>query len=64
MGLVQQLYGRFREELENEYDFGITDVARANRRSLSAHIKTGFQVIHSIGYGGLEWDVVLWDWRK
>lgn len=64
MGLVQQLYGRFREELENEYDFGITDVARANSRSLKAHIKTGFQVIHSIGYGGLEWDVVLWDWRK
>jgi hypothetical protein len=31
---------------------------------LKAHIKTGFQVIHSIGYGGLEWDVVLWDWRK
>ena len=62
--LVPQLYGRFREELENEYDFGITDVARANSRSLKAHIKTGFQVIHSIGYGGLEWDVVLWDWRK
>lgn len=64
MGLVQQLYGRFREELENEYDFGITDVARANSRSLKAHLKTGFQVIHSIGYGGIEWDVVLWDWRK
>lgn len=64
MGLVQQLYGRFREELENEYDFGITDVARANSRSLKAHVKTGFQVIHSIGYGGIEWDVVLWDWRK
>lgn len=64
MGLVQQLYGRFRAELEDVYDFGITDVARANSRSLKAHIKTGFQVIHSIGYGGLEWDVVLWDWRK
>lgn len=64
MGLVQQLYGRFREELQHEYDFGITDVARANSRSLKAHLKTGFQVIHSIGYGGIEWDVVLWDWRK
>lgn len=64
LGLVQQLYGRFKQELEAEYDFGITDVARANSRSLKAHIKTGFQVIHSIGYGGIEWDVVLWDWRK
>ena len=63
-GLVQKLYGRFRELLENNYQFGITDVACANTRSLKAHLNTGFQVIHTIGYGGLEWDVVLWDWRR
>ncbi|MFN5363547.1 MAG: GNAT family N-acetyltransferase [Bacteroidota bacterium] len=63
-GLVQQLYGQFRKVLEADYAFGITDVACANTRSLKAHLKTGFQVIHTIGYGGLKWDVVLWDWRK
>jgi L-amino acid N-acyltransferase YncA len=63
-GLVQKLYGHFRELLENNYQFGITDVACANTRSLKAHLTTGFQVIHTIGYGGLEWDVVLWDWRR
>jgi hypothetical protein len=63
-GLVQKLYGHFRSVLENDYSFGVTDVARANTRSLKAHLTTGFQVIHTIGYGGLEWDVVLWDWRR
>ncbi|MFM7358940.1 MAG: N-acetyltransferase family protein [Sediminibacterium sp.] len=63
-GLVQKLYGHFRALLENDYQFGITDVACANTRSLKAHLNTGFQVIHTIGYGGLEWDVVLWDWRR
>lgn len=62
-GLVQKLYGHFRDLLEDKYQFGITDVACANTRSLKAHLNTGFQVIHTIGYGGLEWDVVLWDWR-
>ncbi len=61
-GLVPRLYRLFRESLQGEYLYGITDVARANKRSLQAHLKTGFQVIHSIEYGGLEWDVVLWDW--
>ena len=62
-GLVQGLYNYFRESLQSHYQFGITDVAQANQRSLKAHIKTGFQVIHSIEYGGIGWDIVLWDWR-
>jgi ribosomal protein S18 acetylase RimI-like enzyme len=62
-GLVQRLYNYFRDSLQSNYQFGITDVAQANQRSLKAHIKTGFQVIHSIEYGGIGWDIVLWDWR-
>jgi ribosomal protein S18 acetylase RimI-like enzyme len=61
-GLVQQLYGFFRTSLQGKYKYGITDVDRNNKRSLKAHLKTGFQVIHSVGYGGSEWDVILWDW--
>lgn len=63
-GLVQQLYGHFRACLENEYDFCITDVAQANTRSLKAHKNTGYQVIDTLSYGGIGWDIVLWDWRK
>lgn len=61
--LVQKLYGHFRHCLSNEYTYLITDVAKANTRSLKAHKKRGFQVIHELMYGGIGWDIVLWDWN-
>lgn len=64
VGLVPQLYHRFRESLQGQYDYAITDVSRANRRSLKAHLKVGFQVIHTFPFEEGEWDIVLWDWTK
>ena len=63
-GLVDRLYAFFRASLEERYPCGVTDIARANRRSLKAHQKVGFEVIHAIEYEGLTWDVVLWDWSE
>jgi len=63
-GLVNRLYASFRASLEEHYQCGVTDIARANRRSLKAHQKVGFEVIHAIEYEGLTWDVVLWDWSE
>lgn len=63
-GLVQKMYGKFRDTLHDEFDYCITDVARANPRSLKAHIKTGFEVIDTLTYGGISWDIVLWDWNR
>ena len=63
-GLVGRLYAFFRASLEERYQCGVTDIARANRRSLKAHQKVGFEVIHAIEYDGLIWDVVLWDWSE
>ena len=63
-GLVDRLYGCFRQSLEGCYRCAVTDIARANRRSLKAHQTVGFEVIHAIEYGGLTWDVVLWDWSE
>lgn len=62
--LVQKLYGAFRDHYATQYDFCITDVAEANHRSLKAHQKRGFQVIDTLDYGGIGWDIVLWDWHK
>lgn len=64
LGLVQKLYGHFRDCYSSEYEYLVTDVAQANTRSLKAHAKTGFQVIDTLTYGGIKWDIVLWDWRK
>jgi GNAT superfamily N-acetyltransferase len=63
-GLVPQLYQRFRESLQGQYQYAITDISCANRRSLKAHLKVGFQVIHSFLFEGNEWDIVLWDWTE
>jgi len=63
-GLVQKLYGHFRDCLSNEFTYLVTDVAQANVRSLKAHKKRGFKVINELMYGGFGWDIVLWDWNE
>ena len=62
--LVQKLYGSFRDHYANQFTYCVTDVAQANARSLKAHQKRGFQVIDTLNYGGIAWDIVLWDWNK
>jgi ribosomal protein S18 acetylase RimI-like enzyme len=62
--LVQKLYGSFRDHYANRYTYCVTDVAQANQRSLKAHQKRGFQVIDTLEYGGIGWNIVLWDWHK
>ena len=62
--LVQSLYGAFRDHYADNYTYCVTDVAQANTRSLRAHQKRGFQVIDTLEYGGIAWDIVLWDWNK
>lgn len=63
-GLVKRLYDHFRDCLSSQYEYLITDVAQANTRSLNAHKKSGFQVIDTLVYAGIGWDIVLWDWRN
>ena len=63
-GLTKRLYNHFRECLSNDYYYCLTDVAIANNRSLAAHLSTGFVVISSISYGGIAWNIVLWDWTE
>ena len=64
IGLVQKMYTYYQQSLSKEYQYLITDVAQENPRSIKAHLKTGFNIIHTIEYGGIGWDIVLWDWRK
>ena len=64
IGLVQKMYTYYQECLSKEYQYLITDVAQENPRSIKEHLKTGFNIIHTIEYGGIGWDIVLWDWRK
>ncbi len=63
-GLVQQMYEHFRHCYAEQFEYLVTDVAQANVRSLKAHQKAGFQVIDTLTYGGIGWDIVLWDWHR
>ncbi|MEY4627693.1 MAG: hypothetical protein RLZZ595_19, partial [Bacteroidota bacterium] len=63
-GLVKRLYDHYRDCLSDTYTYLITDVAQANTRSLKAHKNAGFIVIDTLVYGGIGWDIVLWDWRN
>lgn len=63
-GLVERLYNHFKDCYADRFEYLVTDVAQANTRSLRAHQKAGFQVIDTLTYGGIGWDIVLWDWRK
>ena len=64
LGLVQQMYQHFKNCLSGEFDYCITDVAQDNPRSLKAHLRTGFRVLDTLQYGGLGWDIVIWDWKS
>jgi ribosomal protein S18 acetylase RimI-like enzyme len=63
-GLVGRLYNHFKECLAEEFSYCVTDVASSNQRSLKAHKSAGFEVISETEYGGIIWQIVLWDWRK
>jgi ribosomal protein S18 acetylase RimI-like enzyme len=64
LGLVQRIYQQFKHILSADFDYCITDVAKDNPRSMKAHLNSGFQIIDTLQYGGLEWDIVLWDWNS
>jgi Acetyltransferase (GNAT) family len=63
LGLVQLMYQHFKNSLSGKFDYCLTDIAENNPRSLKAHLKTGFQIVNTLCYGGINWDIVLWDWN-
>jgi hypothetical protein len=66
IGLFDKMYHKMREELAAQYEFCITDIAKSNQRSVKAHTRVGFEVVHEFYEEKLNetWIVVAWDWRK
>jgi len=62
LGLVQRMYQEFKNSLSGDFDYCLTDVADNNPRSLKAHLKSGFHIVDTLTYGGLNWQIILWDW--
>jgi hypothetical protein len=59
LGLFDGLYAAMRAQLAGRYDLIITEVATRNARSLRAHLRNGWQVIHHYQQGEA-WEVVAW----
>lgn len=63
-GVFDLLYHTHRALLQNKYDFVITEVATRNTRSMRAHERVGFELLHTHADELDEWAVILWNWRK
>jgi GNAT superfamily N-acetyltransferase len=61
-GIFRGLYDFYRTQLQQEFDFLITEVANVNLRSMSAHEAIGFKAIDSYEEDGITWNIMLWDW--
>lgn len=62
-GILDNCYTVYRDNFKNKYDFAITEIHISNKRSIQAHKRIGFKLIHTYqDPNGDEWEVVLWDW--
>lgn len=62
-GLAVRLYQTFRECLASDFECVATDVASANIASIKAHLRAGFEIFGTLTYGGITWEMVVWNWR-
>ena len=61
-GIFRGLYHFYREELQHQFDYLITEVAAINLRSMQVHEAIGFKIIDTYDEDGIVWNIVLWDW--
>lgn len=62
-GLFDQMYKAYKNEFSSRYSFAITEIAQSNTRSLAAHKRVGFEVIHEFEDDTQSWAIVAWDWK-
>lgn len=64
MGILDLAYAFYKETHEGNFRFAITEIATRNQRSIRAHQRIGFKVIHQFTDALPEdWSIVLWDWE-
>jgi GNAT superfamily N-acetyltransferase len=62
-GILDECYNAYKNTYYSKYDFAITEIATRNIRSLRAHTRVGFTVVHNYkDPSGEEWAIVVWDW--
>jgi ribosomal protein S18 acetylase RimI-like enzyme len=61
-GVFKGMYQFYKEELENDFDCLLTEVATNNQRSLNAHLNVGFKILKTQNTDGVSWELIIWDW--
>ncbi len=63
-GIFDGLYHQYREYYKDSHPCIITEILSVNRRSISAHQRVGFGILHRYSDpDDRQWDIVLWDWN-
>jgi L-amino acid N-acyltransferase YncA len=62
-GWVPKMYTYYKDLHAKEYQYLVTDISQANKRSIRMHQKIGFETIGVIEQVGTGWDIVLWNWN-
>jgi RimJ/RimL family protein N-acetyltransferase len=61
-GIFQGLYQAHAKFFGSRFDCLVTEVSPLNKRSMAAHLKLGFDIIHEYEDESGEWCVIAWDW--
>ena len=62
-GLFKTLYHKLRDQMQAHFQYCITGISTRNTRSIKAHEKVGFKLIHEYSDSKGNWLIVLWDWK-
>ena len=62
-GLFDRMYEAYKQKFNEKFDFAITEIALSNTRSLAAHNRIGFEVIHEFEDDTQAWAIVCWNWK-
>ncbi|MES2373039.1 MAG: GNAT family N-acetyltransferase [Bacteroidota bacterium] len=62
-GLFKTLYHKLKEQMQEDFDFVVTEVSKKNVRSVNAHKRVGFKDLTDVDSDATEWKVIAWDWQ-
>ncbi|HMH23285.1 MAG TPA: GNAT family N-acetyltransferase [Puia sp.] len=61
-GILDRCYAGYRRRMQGRYDFAITEVSVRNTRSIRAHERIGFTLLHEYeAPDGEDWSIVVWE---
>ncbi len=61
--LIKNLYNHARTQYQERYPVMLTEVSSANERSLYAHLKCGFEILHEYHFLQEIWYILIWNWN-